>query len=197
MPLTTLDTNAALIVIDLQKGIVGFPTVHPTSEIIGRTARLARAFRERGQTVVLVNVTGGAPGRTDAGAPKFSRPPDCAELVPELEQRANDYLVTKQRWGAFIGTSLDEYLRQRGVTQIVLAGIATSIGVESTARSAYDYGYNVALIVDAMTDRDADAHRLTVEKIFPRLGETGTTDDMLQLLQAAPGGAKQQPSSNR
>jgi nicotinamidase-related amidase len=183
MPLTKLDTTAALVVIDLQKGIVSLPTVHPPSEIIGRTSHLARAFRERGLPVVLVNATGRAPGRTDAGAPKFSFPADWTELVPELQQHADDYIVSKQRWGAFIGTSLDEYLRQRGVTQIFLTGIATSVGVESTARSAYDHGYNVVLVVDAMTDRSEEAHRHSIEKIFPRLGETDATDNVLKLLQ--------------
>jgi nicotinamidase-related amidase len=185
MPLTKLDTTPALIVIDLQKGIVGLPTVHPANEIIDRSAQLARAFRERGLPVVLVNVSGPAPGRTDAGRPKFSFPADWTELVPELEQHPGDHTVTKQRWGAFLGTTLDDYLRQRGVTQIVLTGVATSIGVESTARSAYDLGYNVTLVVDAMTDRDADAHRHSVEKIFPRLGETANTGDVLKLLQEA------------
>ena len=185
MPLTKLDTNSALIVIDLQKGIVGLPTVHPAGEIISRTARLARAFRERGLPVVLVNVTGGAPGRTDAPSPRFSFPADWTELVPELEQHPQDHAISKQRWGAFIGTSLDAYLRERNVTQIVLTGVATSAGVESTARSAYDHGYNVVLVVDAMTDRDADAHRHSVEKIFPRLGETAKTEDVLKLLQEA------------
>jgi nicotinamidase-related amidase len=90
--------------------------------------------------------------------------------------------VTKQRVGAFHGTSLDETLRQQGVIQVFLTGIATSIGVESTARSAHDLGYNVVLVVDAMTNRDAEAHRLSVEKIFPRLGETAKTDDVLKLL---------------
>ncbi len=182
MPLTTLDAHAALIVIDLQKGVVGLPTVHPTAEIVDRAARLARAFRKRGLPVVLVNVTGRAPGRTDAGSAKFSLPPDWSELVPELEQHPHDHLVTKQRWGAFIGTSLDDYLRQRGVTQVFIIGVSTSVGVESTARSAYDHGYNVVLVVDAMTDRDADAHRHRVEKIFPRLGETDTTSNVLKLL---------------
>ena len=79
-------------------------------------------------------------------------------------------------------TTLDADLRQRGVTQLFLTGIATSAGVESTARSAYDLGYNVVLVVDAMTDRDADAHRNSVEKIFPRLGETAKTEDVLALL---------------
>jgi nicotinamidase-related amidase len=185
MPLTKIDPTAALVVIDLQKGVVGLQTVHPAGEIVDRNAQLARAFRQRGLPVVLVNVSGMAPGRTDAGHPKFSFPPDWTELVPELEQHPNDCLVTKQRWGAFLGTSLDQYLRQHGVTQIVLTGVATSIGVESTARSAYDLGYNVALVVDAMTDRDADAHRHSVEKIFPRLGETSTTANVLKLLQTA------------
>jgi nicotinamidase-related amidase len=182
MPLPKLDAATALIVIDLQKGIVGLATVHPTSEIVDRSAQLARAFRERGLPVVLVNVSGRAPGRTDAGIPKFSFPPDWTELVPELEQQPGDHLVTKQRVGAFIGTDLDAYLRQRGVTQVVLTGIATSAGVESSARSAYDLGYNVTLVADAMTDRDADVHRHCIEKVFPRLGEIDTTENVLRQL---------------
>ncbi len=186
MPLTKLDSIAALIAIDLQKGILSAPTVHPASEIVGHAAQLARAFRERDLPVVLVNVSGRAPGRTDAGAPKFSFAPDWTELVPELDPQPTDCFVTKQRPGAFIGTALDDYLRQRGVTQIFLAGISTSVGVESTARSAYDHGYNVVFVIDAMTDRDADSHRHSVEKIFPRLGECDTTDNVLKLVKTAP-----------
>jgi nicotinamidase-related amidase len=184
MSLTKLDAKAALIVIDLQKGIAGQPMLHPTGEIVDRAAQLARAFREQNLPVVLVNVTGAAPGRTDAGRPQFSPPADWVEIMPQLEQSPRDLLIGKQRWGAFIGTSLNEYLRQHEITQVFLTGIATSIGVESTARSAYDYGYHVVLVVDAMTDRDADSHRHSVEKIFPRLGETNTTGEVLKLLQA-------------
>ncbi len=183
MSLTRLDA-AALVVIDLQKGVVGLPTVHQVGEIVGRVARLARAFRERGLPVVLDNVTGAAPGPTDVGRSKVSFSAEGIELVPELERQPGDLVITKQRWGAFLGTDLDDALRQRGVTQVVLAGIATSIGVESTARSAYDLGYNVVLVVDAMTDRDPDSHRHSVEKIFPRLGETTATDDVLKMLEA-------------
>jgi nicotinamidase-related amidase len=184
LPLTKLDEHAALIVIDLQKGTAGSPAVHPMEEIIGRVVQLARAFRDRGLPVVLVNVTGAAPGRTNTERPKLaSFPADWTELVPELEQQPGDHPVSKQRWGAFIGTSLDAYLRERGVTQVFVTGVATSIGVESTARSAYDYGYHVVLVVDAMTDRDADSHRHSVEKSFPRLGETDTTASVLKLLQ--------------
>ena len=182
MPLTQLDPSAALIVIDLQQGIIGMQTVHPAREIVSRSAQLARAFRERGLPVVLVNVIDRAPGRTDAGTPNFTWTPDFTELAPELDQHPDDYLVTKQRRGAFLGTSLHDFLRQHGVTQVFLTGIATSSGVESTAHSAYDLGYNVVLVVDAMTDRNAEAHRYSIEKVFPRLGETDTTDNVLKLL---------------
>jgi len=182
MPITKLDEIPALVVIDLQKGIVGFPLAHPIQGILDKTGQLARAFRKRDLPVVLVNVSGMAPGRTDAGMPKYSFPSDWTELVPELDEQPGDHLVTKQRWGAFLGTGLDDYLRLRGVTQIVLAGVATSAGVESTARSAYDLGYTVTFAVDAMTDRDADNHRHCVEKLFPRLGEIATADDVLKLL---------------
>lgn len=77
-------------------------------------------------------------------------------------------------------------MRQRDITRVFLTGVATSIGVESTARSAHEYGYNVVPVVDAMTDRNADAHRHSVEKIFPRLGETDTTENVLKLLEEAP-----------
>jgi len=187
MPITKLDAIPALVVIDLQKGIVGLPTVHPIGEIVARAAQLARAFRERSLPVVLVNVTGMAPGRTDAGRPKFQFPEGWTELVAELDRQPGDLIVSKERWGAFLGTSLDALLRGRGVTQVFLAGVATSVGVESTARSAYDCGYNVALVLDAMTDRDPEAHRYSVEKIFPRLGETDVTDNVLKMLRQSPG----------
>jgi nicotinamidase-related amidase len=184
VPLTTLDTATALIVIDLQKGIVALPTVHPTAEIVDRSAQLAHAFRERGLPVVLVNVIGRAPGRADASWPRSSFPPDWADLVPELDQQPSDFLVSKRCVGAFVNTPLQDYLQQRGVSQVFLAGVATSGGVEATARSAYDYGYNVVPVIDAMTDLNADAHRHSVEKIFPKIGETETTENVLRRLRS-------------
>ena len=182
MPLTTIDPAAALIVIDLQKGIVAMPTVHPTAEIVNRSARLARAFREKGLPVVLVNVTGRAPGRTDNSWPRTSFPADWADLVPELDPKTGDILISKQCVGAFTRTPLQDQLEQRGVTQVFLTGVATSLGVEATGRNAFDYGYNVVLVTDAMTDRDGDSHRHSVEKIFPRIGETETTENVFQRL---------------
>ncbi|MBN3835798.1 isochorismatase family protein [Burkholderia sp. Ac-20344] len=182
MSATRLDTNTALVVIDLQKGIVALPTAHPVEPVIAHARALLDAFRSRGLPVVLVNVAGGAPGRTEQPPRAASLPADWAELVPELNRQPGDHLVTKKTWGAFTGTDLDAYLKAAGVTQIVLTGVATSIGVESTARQAHELGYHVTLAVDAMTDLNADAHVNSVERLFPRLGETGTTQDIVALL---------------
>lgn len=152
------------------------------AEIVGRTAQLAQAFRKRGHPVVLVNATGVAPGRTDGGPRKFSFGPDFADLLPELDQQPTDILVSKQRWGAFLDTALDEQLRAHGVTQVFMTGVATSAGVESTARSAFDLGYNVVFVTDAMSDMSPEAHSHSISKIFPRMGETDTTARVLEML---------------
>jgi nicotinamidase-related amidase len=178
VPLTQLDPTAALILIDLQRGIVD--SVRPEVEsVLCNAAALADAFRAHGRTVVLVNVAGGAPGRADAQAAGLSqpaRPEGWTELVPELGSDPHDILITKHRWGAFTGSDLDDQLRSRGVTQVVIGGVSTSIGVETTARSAYELGYHVVLAVDAMLDRDPVAHEHSIARIFPRLGETSTAD---------------------
>lgn len=182
MTATTLDPKTALVVIDLQRGIVARPTVHPAAEIVARSATLADAFRAKGLPVVLVRVTDSAPGRTE-GPTGSGRPPAAwSEIVPELGPEEGDIVIAKQQWGAFYGTDLDLQLRRRGVTQVVLTGIATSIGVESTARAAHEHGYHVTVVTDAVTDVDADAHRNSLEKIFPRLGETDTAEAIVKLL---------------
>jgi nicotinamidase-related amidase len=184
MPATTLDPNTALILIDLQKGILARPAVHPIDGIVANAAALARAFRLRRLPVVLVNVAGAAPGRTEQGTGGGRFPAEWTELAPELDPGPEDLRVTKHRWGAFTDTGLEARLRDRAITQVVIAGVATSIGVESTARQAHELGFNVTLAVDAMTDRDLDAHHNSIARIFPRLGETGTTEELLGLLRA-------------
>ncbi|KWE80308.1 isochorismatase family protein [Burkholderia territorii] len=182
MSTTRLDTQTALVVIDLQKGIVALPAAHPVAPVIEHTRELLDAFRSRGLPVVLVNVAGGAPGRTQQQVRLDALPADWTDLLPELNRQPSDHVVTKKTWGAFTGTGLDAHLKAAGVTQIVLAGIATSIGVESTARQAHELGYNVTLAVDAMTDLNADAHANSVARLFPRLGETGSTQEIIALL---------------
>lgn len=182
MTASTLDPHAALVVIDLQKGIVAYATAHPADQVVARARALAEAFRRHALPVVLVNVSGGAPGRTERPRNLGDLPADWAELVPELNRQPQDHVVTKRTWGAFTGTGLDAYLKAQGVTQIVLAGIATSIGVESTARQAHELGYHVTLAIDAMTDMSAEAHANSIARIFPRLGETGSTGEIIDLL---------------
>jgi nicotinamidase-related amidase len=182
MTVTTLDPNTALIIIDLQKGFVGFPTVHPMDGVLARATSLAAAFRRRGLPVVLVNAAGGAPGRAERSANLKGLPADWTDLVPELNTQPGDLLVTKRTWGAFTNTNLEAQLKAFGVAQVVLGGVVTSIGVESTARHAYELGFNVTLALDAMTDLSLEAHDNSILRIFPRLGETGSTHEIVALL---------------
>jgi len=182
MPVSKLDPRTALIVVDLQKAVLSFPSAHPIANLVNNARALAAAFRRHSLPVVLVNVVGMAPGRAEQGYSGGALPPDFAELIPALDVQPHDHLVSKKTWGAFTGTDLGHYLESAGVTQVVICGVATSIGVESTARQAYELGYNVTLAVDAMTDLNADAHVNSIERLFPRLGETGTTQDIVALL---------------
>jgi nicotinamidase-related amidase len=182
MAVTQLDPKTALLVIDLQKGLMSFPTAHPIGNVVKLARQLLDAFRRHHLPVVLVNVAGGAPGRTESPPRVGQFPPDFADLVPELNRQPEDHLVTKRTWGAFTNTDLDEHLKKLGVTQVVVLGVATSIGVESTARHAYENGFHVTLAVDAMTDLNADAHTNSIKLIFPRLGESGTTQEIIDLL---------------
>lgn len=183
MPLTTIDDNVALVAIDLQKSVASLPTERPVSEVVSKTLELARAFRKRGLPVVLVRVEGGPGGRTERSRTSGQdRPVDWADLVDDLEADPSDHVVTKKARSAFSGTDLDAYLRDRGVTQVVLTGVSTTSGVESTARAAYDHGYHVVLVTDAITDTEADAHEFAVSRVFPRLGETTLTLALLEKL---------------
>ena len=161
MAATTLDPRTALIVVDLQNGIVGYPTAHPIDAVIKHAVELVEAFRRDDLPVVLVNVTGGAQGRTEAAPRGGQRSSDWADLIPELNQQPSDLVVTKRTWGAFTGTGLDEQLKRLGVTQVVLCGVSTSAGVESTARHAHENGFHVTLAVDAMTDTSPSAARIS------------------------------------
>ncbi|WP_392967939.1 hydrolase [Streptomyces sp. LN245] len=190
MAVTTLDPRTALVLIDLQHGIVGNPGLapHAAADVVERSVRLADAFRGHDLPVVLVRVTAAAdgadavPGRIDGQGRGRSFPEGWDVLVDDLAGYPEDITVTKRNWGAFYGTDLDLQLRRRGITQIVLAGIATSIGVESSARAAHEHGYHVTLATDAMSDLDPETHRNSVERIFPRLGETGTTEEIVEVL---------------
>jgi nicotinamidase-related amidase len=180
MGLTTLDPNTALLVVDLQKGIVGAPFDHP---LVDRARALIDAFRTRGLPVVLINAAGVAPGRTEQPRRLAGLVPDgFTDFIPELDQQPDDIVVTKFTWGAFATTDLEARLKAAGVTQVVVLGVATGTGVEATARQAYEAGFNVTLAIDAMTDPRSEAHDYSLKNVFPRLGETGTSQEIIDLL---------------
>ena len=182
MTVTTLDPKSALIVVDLQKGIVSLPSAHPMGSVVKHVRALTEAFRRQTLPVVLVNVAGGAPGRTEHPRSHREFPSGWTDLIPELNRQSQDHFVTKQTPGAFTNTGLETHLRALGVTQVVIVGVATSNGVEVTARQAYELGFNVTLATDAMTDMEADAHTYSITRVFPRIGETGTTREIINLL---------------
>jgi nicotinamidase-related amidase len=182
MPVTALDPRSALIVIDLQKGLTGLVPAAVFDPVVERSRALAEAFRARGLPVVLVTADGVAPGRTESPSRMAGLPPGFAEVVEALGPQPGDMRMTKRTWGVFASTDLEARLKALGVTQVVITGVATSIGVESTARQAYEAGFNVTLAVDAMADLSAEAHEHSIAVLFPRLGETGSTQDILALL---------------
>ncbi|MGH7741959.1 MAG: hydrolase [Candidatus Eiseniibacteriota bacterium] len=171
--------STALVVIDLQKGILARPAEpHSSADVLKNAVRMADAMRAKGSFIVLVRVAfspdfrdalrppSDEPGWARGGAP----PTDWADLAPEIGPRAGDHVVTKRQWGAFHGTDLDLQLRRRGISAIVLCGIATCFGVESTARGAHERGYSQVFAEDAMSTLSAAEHQHTVTRIFPRLG---------------------------
>jgi nicotinamidase-related amidase len=182
---TNLDSATALVLIDLQHGITALPTAHPSGEIVERCARLADAFRVNDKLVIASKVAFARDGgdviktRTTESSTDLKPVPDYGELRTEVGLSDRDIVVTKHGWCAFYGTELDLELRRRKVTGIVLAGISTSIGVESTARSANERGYELTIVTDAITDTDEGAHVNSLRAIFPRIAELATTEEVL------------------
>ena len=190
---TNLDSRAtALVLIDLQHGITALPTEpHATAAVIANAARLADAFRAAGAPVVLVRVAAVIPdscerlrAQVDEPAPMTPAPHDFAEIVAELGPKEGDIVVTKRQWGAFYGTDLDLRLRRRGITTVVLGGIATNYGVESTARDGYERGYQLVLVEDAMNALRASDHAFAFDRVFPRIGLVCRTADVITALGA-------------
>jgi nicotinamidase-related amidase len=156
--------------------------------VVERACRLADRFRQLKAPVVLVRVAYSADGRdrlaskVDAAPWSAATPPDFSDLVPAMGPKDGDIVVTKRNWGAFYGTELDLQLRRRGVRTIVLAGISTNFGVESTARDAFERAYQLVFAEDAMAGPSAEAHQFAVTQIFPRLGLVRKTEEVLKTL---------------
>jgi nicotinamidase-related amidase len=178
--------STALLLIDLQHGIVGLETApYPASAVVEKGAALARAFREKGARAVYVRVDLAdfldLPVDLPHGLPA-NLPAMASEIVPQAGVQPGDLIITKRHWGAFSGTELEEQLRAAGVKTVVIAGIATNVGVETTARHAAGLGFAVVVVEDACTDRDADAHQASFEKVFPRLGRVRKTAEVIEAL---------------
>jgi nicotinamidase-related amidase len=180
--------STALVLIDLQNGIMGRTLApHSSNDVIAHGAQLAAALRAKGGTVVYVRVDMtdllhlpvDAPTR-DPNAPP---PPAIAsELVPNSGYQAGDLVITKRHWGAFYGTELDQQLRRRRIQTVMLGGVATNFGVESTARAAHDRGYELIFVEDAMSSIKAEAHDFAIQHIFPRMGRVRTVEQVLKAL---------------
>jgi nicotinamidase-related amidase len=173
--------KTALVIIDLQKGIVSIPG---GQVVVEKAVELVNLFRQKEGFISFVKVEfhdgkDSLKPATDQPVSSVQRPADWAEFVPELGVGTNDYIVTKRQWGAFFGTDLDLQLRRRGIDTIVLCGIATNIGVESTAREAFQFGYNQILITDAMTTYNQEQHEASCQFIFPKIGKVRTVQQFL------------------
>jgi nicotinamidase-related amidase len=181
--------KTSLVIIDLQKGISAMPARPRTAqEVIRNAEQLAGAFRKNGMPVFLVRVVNEPDTMLKVISDQsFTRsgplPPDWSEFVPEIGPAPSDIVITKRQWGAFYGTDLELQLRRRGMNTLVLCGIATDYGVESTARFAYEYGFQQVFVEDAMAARSDEQHQAAVAFIFPRMGRVCKTRDVLAALQ--------------
>ncbi|MEO6876759.1 MAG: isochorismatase family protein [Opitutaceae bacterium] len=189
--MSTLNLTAsitALVLIDLQNAIVARELApHPSSLVVQNSRKLAEAVRAAGGTVVYVHVdlAGILQPTVDAPrAPSDSPPPPVSanDLVPEAGFQTGDFLVTKRHWGAFYATDLDQHLRRHRVKTIILGGIATNYGVESTARAAAERAYEQVFVEDAMTSFSAEAHGFSIKNILPRLGRIRSTAEVIAAL---------------
>lgn len=186
-PLSINSKSTALVLIDLQKGIVGRDTKpYKTSEVVSNSVKLVKRFRENNMPIFFVHVDlkNAMPlmVESDSSISHGTPPPDWAEFAEELGVTNDDIVVTKRQWGAFYGTDLEQQLRRRNVDTIVLGGIATTYGVESTARFAYEYGFSQIFAEDAMSDLAEEAHRVSVEYVLKRMGRVRKTAEILASL---------------
>lgn len=183
MSVTTRDRKTALIVIDLQKGIAQLAGQEATARPVRHSRILAQAFRSKRRPLVLVNIAGRTAGRTEHPPLSQAFSADWTDLLPEPNQQPEDVLVTKHSWRAFASTDLEQRMRGAGVTQVVPTAVARSIGVQSSEPEACEAGFNVTLATDAMADLRPEAHHhCSTTDLFPRLGETGTIEEILAVL---------------
>ena len=180
-------SSTALVLIDLQKGITGRDTSpYRAADVVSNAVKLVSKFRENGMPIFFVHVDfrNAVPLKveSDSSISGGTPPPDWADFVDDLGVTRDDIIITKRQWGAFYGTDLEQQLRRRKIDTIILGGIATTYGVESTARFAYEYGFNQVFAEDAMTDLAEESHKVSVEFVLKRMGKVRKTQDILSSL---------------
>ena len=188
MSLTLNVKETALVLIDLQQAVVSRQLApHTASDVVQRCAKLADALRKAGGTVfyvhVLVNEIARPPADKSMPRPPQPLPASASELVPEAGyQPGTDVLIAKRQWGAFTATNLDQALRRRNIKTIIMGGVATNMGVESTARSAQELGYALVFAEDAMSSMSAEMHQFPVQNIFPVIGHVRSVEEIIAAL---------------
>ncbi|MDN4089359.1 isochorismatase family protein [Paenibacillus polymyxa] len=181
-----LDWNkTSLVVIDLQKWIGSQYAPYSAEMVIANSAKLANLFRNKGAFVNLVHVSSkdfkDIPSpKLDITVPRLNLIEGWDEFVPELGVTETDHIISKKQWGAFHGTDLDLQLRRRNIDTIVLCGISSGIGVDTTAREAFQHGYQLIFAIDAMTGFTKAEHEHVRDVIFPRIGRIRTTEEILE-----------------
>ena len=183
--------HTAVVLVDLQKGTLAMPLQpHSSAAIIANAMRLAEACAAAGGLVVRVRIDFSQhyvdrlqqPVDMPIKLPPGNPPPDFAEFPPEVAAIPADLTITKRQWSAFFGTELDLQLRRRSAATVILGGIATNFGVESTARDAWYQNYAVVVAEDATSSLDAELHRFSIEKILPRLARVRSTAEIVGAL---------------
>lgn len=183
--------TTALLAMDFQTLIVdGYAA--DKAALLDRTAKLLAAARAARITVIYV-VVGFRPGFPEVSARnmsfvgikesgRFSAGDASAAIHRALAPSPGETVVTKRRVGAFTGTDLDMILRANGIETLLLTGIATSGVVLSTLRHAADADYRSVVVADCCSDKDAEVHRVLVEKVFPRQAIVASADEIIGAL---------------
>jgi nicotinamidase-related amidase len=173
--------STALLVMDVQVGIVA--RFGGGERFLAAVAQALAAARSTGIPVFFVRVAF-RPGYPEVSSQNrsfsavaktagdmFTDTSPATQLHPALAARADEPVVLKKRVSPFAGSDLEILLRSRGVTRLVLSGIATSGVVLSTVRDAADRDYELVVLTDACLDQDDEVHRVLLTKVFPRQAE--------------------------
>jgi nicotinamidase-related amidase len=180
--------RAALLIMDYQVGIVQHT---PGADQSAQHAAAARANANKRQTPVIFVHLGFRAGHPEvaphdkifsglrAGSVFVMGNPE-AQSVPALTPGVDDIVVNKRRVSGFTGTDLDVVLRAQGIGRVVLAGVATSGVVLSTAVNPAEHGYDVVVLSDACADSDPELHETLVTKVFGNYMSVSSVDEWSQ-----------------